>query len=518
MRTRSTGLSAAAALRSLSIIIAATVIAGAAQPVDAQCENKLLASDGAAGDHFAYSVSISGDVALIGAYNNSANGSAYLFRHDGIDWVEEVKLLASDGAAYDRFGHSVSISGDVAVIGARLDDDNGDMSGSAYVFRFDGANWIEEAKLLASDGAPEDEFGNSVSVSGDVAVIGAHLDDDNGAESGSAYVFRFDGANWIEEAKLLASDGAVGDYFGYSVSTSGDVAVIGAYNDTPFGDDSGSAFIFHYDGTSWIEEAKLLASDGAVGDYFGYSVSTSGDIAVIGAYRDDDNGSSSGSAYVFRYDGLNWIEEAKLLASDGARDDYFGISVSVSGDLAVVGAMYGSGNDIYSGSAYVFRYGGANWIEETELLPSDGMRQYLFGYSVSVSGDLAVIGAYRDDDNGTESGSAYVFNLTGPTLGASATCPGGGPVTIRWSCATPGGRIALIFASNTGGFIVPGRYPCSGTQLGLGTNAIQIVYKGGAGADGSRTINSITGPAACGGYLQLLDLTTCATSNVVQIR
>ena len=149
---------------------------------------------------------------------------------------------------------------------------------------------------------------------------GPTRDDDNGVDSGSAYVFRYDGSDWVEEAKLTASDGAADDYFGGSVAISGDTAVVGAVCDDDNGRNSGSAYVFRYDGSDWAEEAKLTASDGAAYDYFGCSVAVSGDTAVVGASDDDDNGLDSGSAYVFRYDGSDWTEEAKLTASDGAAE------------------------------------------------------------------------------------------------------------------------------------------------------------------------------------------------------
>ncbi len=270
---------------------------------------------------------------------------------------DEFKILASDGAAGDLFGESVSISGDVAIVGARLDDDNGVNSGSAYVFRLVGGSWIEEAKLTASDGAASDLFGFSVSISGDVAIVGAFFDDDNGTDSGSAYVFRHSGEGvWTQEAKLTASDGAAADRFGISVSISGDVAIVGARLDDDNGSSSGSAYVFRLVGGSWIEEAKLTASDGAAFDRFGISVSISGDVAIVGARLDDDNGSSSGSAYVFRLVGGSWIEEAKLTASDGAAFDRFGISVSISGDVAIVGAFFDDDNGSSSGSAYIYSF------------------------------------------------------------------------------------------------------------------------------------------------------------------
>ena len=166
------------------------------------------------------------------------------------------------------------------------------------------SDWNEIEKILASDGDGGDRFGYSVSISGDYAVIGAYQDDDNGSDSGSTYIFQRNGSNWTEQAKLTASDGADGDYFGWSVSISGDYAVIGAYQDDDNGSDSGSTYIFQRNGSNWIEQALLTASDGAGNDRFGYSVSISGDYAVCGAYQDDDNGTCSGSAYIFHKDGL----------------------------------------------------------------------------------------------------------------------------------------------------------------------------------------------------------------------
>ena len=326
--------------------------------------------------------------------------------------ISEFKLTASDNAAGDEFGKSASISGDYAVVGALGDDDNGSGSGSAYVFKRTGTNWAQEAKLLPSDGAENDIFGLADSISGDYAVVGASRDDDNGDASGSAYVFNRSGTSWAQEAKLLASDGAANDFFGASASISGDYAVVGATGDDDNGDASGSAYMFKRSGTSWAQEAKLLPSDGAVGDFFGASVSISGDYAVVGAPFDDDNGDLSGSAYVFKRSGTSWTQEAKLLPSDGAAGDGFGAEVSISGDYAVVGAPNHDDNGTDAGSAYLFKRSGTSWTQEAKLLPSDGATGDHFGWggSASISGDYAVVGAWGDDDNGSNSGSAYVYN------------------------------------------------------------------------------------------------------------
>ena len=386
-------------------LVALATNAGTARG-DWEQTQKLTADDTAACDGFGLSVSAFGDKAVIGAYGNDDNGemsgSAYVFRHDGTGWVQEAKLLPSDGAADDWFGYSVSILGDAVVIGAVRDDDNGSKAGSAYVFRYDGTGWVQDARLLASDGAAQDYFGAFVAIFGDAAVIGAPGDDDNGDLSGSAYVFRYDGTGWVEEAKLLAPFGAAEDVFGDPVAISGNTAIIGAHGDHSF---CGSAHMFRFDGACWVYEAKLRAFDGAAQDYFGASVAISGDTAVIGAFGDDDNGDYSGSAYVFRHDGTDWVEEAKLLASDGAAEDRFGHCVSILGDAVLIGAVWDDG----CGSAYVFRHDGAGWLEEAKLLASDGTAGDRFGHSIALLGDAVVIGAVGDDDNGYQSGSAYIF-------------------------------------------------------------------------------------------------------------
>ncbi|KAH8066830.1 protein kinase [Aureococcus anophagefferens] len=232
---------------------------------------------------------------------------------------ELAKLVASDAAEGDYFGDSVAISGDLVVVGAPYNDDAGDYSGSAYVFQAtnDGASWTQVAKLVASDAAAYDYFGGSVAVSRDLVVVGAHADALFGGRSGSAYV-----------AKLVASDAAEYDWFGSSVAVSGDLVVVGAYGNDDAGAVTGSAYVFRTTnaGASWTQTAKLVASDAAEDDGFGISVAVSGDLVVVGAMYNDDAGSNSGSAYVFRTTdgGASWTQTAKLVANDAAEDDYFG--------------------------------------------------------------------------------------------------------------------------------------------------------------------------------------------------
>jgi len=382
---------------------------------------KLTASDAAEQDVFGSSVSISGDLAVVGArYDDDGgdySGSAYIYRRTGSSWAEETKLIASDPAVNAYYGCSVAVSGDVVVIGAYKAPEADTRRGGAYVYRFNGSSWVEEAKLTASDAAGLDYFGRSVAISGNVIVIGAPQDDDAGPESGSAYVFRYNGSGWVEEAKLTAFDGWTGDYFGYSVSVSADTAVIGAYQDNEGASDAGSAYVFRYNGSSWVKEAQLTASDAAGGDFFGYSVSISGDVAVVGAYANDVDyvNQDTGSAYVYRFNGTHWIEEAKLTASGAAADDRLGYAVSISGDVAAIAAIRDDDGGENSGSVYVFHFNNGRWLEMAKLAASDAAEAAAFGIAVSISGDVAAVGAYTDEV-ATNAGSAYLFALPGSTL------------------------------------------------------------------------------------------------------
>jgi hypothetical protein len=398
----------------VSAVLPVLLLAALAANVHA-AEVKITASDGAADDLFGGSVAISGDYAIVGAWADddagSNSGSAYIFKRDGVAWTELDKITASDGAADDYFGISVAISGDYAIVGATGDGDAGSRSGSAYIFKRDGTAWTEQAKITASDGAADDRFGYSVAISGDYAVVGAHADNDAGSRSGSAYIFKLDGTTWTEEAKITASDGAADDWFGVSVAISGDCAVVGAYKDNDAGENSGSAYIFKRDGTVWTEQAKITASDGAAYDRFGLSVAISGDYAVVGAYLDNDAGYNSGSSYIFKRDGTAWTQEAKITASDGAALDRFGASVAISCDYTVVGAYWDDDAGSDSGSAYIFKRDGTAWTEQAKITASDGAADDGFGYRVAISGDCAIVGAHWDDDAGTDSGSAYIYTI-----------------------------------------------------------------------------------------------------------
>ena len=303
----------------------------------------------------------------------------------------EVQKLSASDAPGDAFGWAVSVGNDVAAVGAWGDDcGSGNHCGAAYVYRVYGSTWVEEQKLTASDAANGDDFGKSVSISDNVVLVGAPFGDCVIArDCGTAYVYRFNGSTWVQEKKLTASDAADNDWFGFSVCLSGDVAVVGAQSaDCAAGAGCGAAYLYRFNSSEWVEEQKLTASDAAEVDFFGWSVSITRDVAVVGAPLDDcAAGAFCGAAYVYRFNGLAWIEEQKLIASDAGNNE-FGRSVSASGNVAIVGAPdSGCAAGAFCGAAYVFRFNGSTWVEEQKLTASDANWSDLYGSQVSIIGN-----------------------------------------------------------------------------------------------------------------------------------
>jgi hypothetical protein len=385
-----------------------------ASPVDPA---KLLAADGAAYDFFGREVAIDGDTVVVGAPQDddkgTDSGSAYVFVRTGATWTQQAKLTAPDGAAGDYFGTAVAVDDDTIVVGARHHDDKDTNSGSAYVFVRTGGTWTQQAKLVPAGGddgdAAHDAFGTAVAVDGDTIVVGAPQDDDKGTDSGSAYVFVRTGGTWTPQAKLVPADGTAGDRFGYAVAVDGDTLVVGAQWDDDKGTDSGSAYVFTRTGATWTQQAKLLAADGAAYDDFGTAVAIDGDTVVVGAYKDDDKGADSGSAYVFTRTGGTWAQQSKLVPADGEVYDEFGYAVAINANTIVVGAHKDDDKRDASGSAYVFVRTGGTWTQQAKLTAADGAAGDRFGYAVAIDGDTVVVGASFDDDKGPDSGSVWVL-------------------------------------------------------------------------------------------------------------
>ena len=389
-------------------------------------------------------------------------------------WTQQAKIEASDAQASDRFGRLVSISsdGNTAIVGALYEDTGGADAGAAYIFTKSGSSWSQQAKIQASDKEAGDEFGSSVSISGDgnTAIVGAYFEDTGATDRGSAYVFVRSGTTWTQQAKLAPSVTQSSQRFGIvSISSDGNTAVVGAYGENwP----AGAVYIYIRSGTTWSQQARIaigggyffgsslsISGDGltlavgvgqepalyifaksgttwpqqakitgivfgSVGEGIGapVSISSDGNTIIFGASREDTGATNAGSAYIFTRSGTSWSEQAKIQASDKEANDYFGSSVSISSDglTAIVGAGGEDTGGADAGAAYIFKRSGSTWSQQAKIQASDIAADDIFSWSVSISGDglTAIVGS-EQPPYGTDPGSAYIFTLPNPTFDIS---------------------------------------------------------------------------------------------------
>lgn len=359
---------------------------------------KLFPNEGRPFSYFGISSALDGEWVVVGARDGSTGG-AYVFEAQTGRRV--TKLLSNDIAGGDEFGQSVAVSGGRALVGAPSDDDQGQRSGSAYLF--DATTGAQLIKLLPNDGAADAVFGWSVAIDGNIAVVGAPSASPNGPASGAAYVFNV--TTGAQLAKLVPSDGGFSNEFGGAVGISGDRVLVGAKGNDNY---SGAAYVFS--ATTGAQTAKLVANDRSVGVRFSQALAIDGNTAVIGAGLDSPNGQLSGSAYLF--DLATGQQRAKIAPRDGAENDRFGEAVRVSGNLAVVGAFNKAGGPGI-GAAYVFD--AVTGAELAKVLPNTGAGPMRFGNSIGLDGNRLVVGAYQDNVNGTDSGAVYLFAIPEPS-------------------------------------------------------------------------------------------------------
>ncbi|MDI1428149.1 FG-GAP repeat protein [Polyangium sorediatum] len=390
---------------------------------------KLVAPEGTKEANFGVSIAIDGDIAIVGAHADDGiaenAGTAQVFvQKDGV-WVPEQKLVASDAEATDGFGYAVAISGDIAIVGAPNETDQAENAGAAYIFVREGGVWKEQQKLVSPTPELIGSFGTSVAISGNLALVGASREDGLGFDSGAAYIFVRDasGKMWGLQKKLLPADGTP-SHFGSSVALSENAAVVGAPRDNAGMPVSvGAAYVFDRSEGAWPLEQRLVADDAAEQDYFGLSVAISGDTVLVGAAGDDDVAEDGGAAYVFSRVDKVWGAQQKLVPSEAEKFGRFGMTTSVSGDVALVGTYLSGPNVTGAGSAYVFVRESDAWAQDRRLLAADGADGDFFGLAVAVSEGTAVIGAPGDDNgNGENAGSVYTFTA----LVASGTNGAGG--------------------------------------------------------------------------------------------
>jgi hypothetical protein len=395
-----------AAVLTMTGLLAPVARAGAVDP-----------SAPATGNFFGYWVSVSGTTAMFGApFQNSGTGAVYVYSLVGGSWVQQAVLTASDAAPGDAFGRSVVVSGTTAVVGApfKTSPTGNIRTGAAYVFTLSGGTWTQQAKLLPPGLGKNATFGRGIALAGSTIAVGAP---GTKAGTGAAYVYAQTGGVWAQQAKLVASDGMKQDDFGKHLAVGPGTVVVGAPHQAGA---AGAAYVFTQSGTHWTQQAKLVGSDVVANDNFGRSVSLSGSSVLIGA-DSELPGVGTGAAYVFTQTGGVWTQQAKLTASDAASTDNFGRSVALQGGTAVVGAPYkDNAAGLAAGAAYVYTLSGGVWTQQAELVGSDTAAHDDFGRTVALDGTTLAIGAPQRN---ALAGGAYLFSGAGASWTQVAELP-----------------------------------------------------------------------------------------------
>ena len=500
------------------IAIAALVMTAhaGAQTCDPQLIQDLSSPDG--GLEMGQSIDTDGVRLIVGAPGQHA--SANVFARDGRRWVSEALLREIHPQPGDRFGQSVAIRGDTIIIGAPEHAvDALASAGAAYVFTFDGHHWNQEQELLPMQPRARGQFGSSVAFGNGYVIIGATGDSEFGADAGAAYIFRETPHGWVEETRLVPHAIQPGDQVGRDVDASGDAVIISAHGADDNGPDSGSASIFRYDGQHWSEEARLAAHFGEPGDAFGYSVAIFDSLAVVSSLYDDTFGTDAGSASIFQRNGGGWEDSLRklhpLLPGDGFE---FGCSVDIADpNTILVGADLGELIGEPIGAAYVFRFDGYEWNTGYSLINPRFHPLDRFGSAVAGHGDVVGVGASGADSS---HGAAFVYDLNCANgayrLFVHGTCPG--EVTIEWRGADPHATQVLFFGLHDGSTTIPPGAPCAGIRLGV-EGQVRLINPPGhfSTGDGSGHLTGHTVPGACGGFLQLIERSDCRTSNLARL-
>ena len=358
------------------------------------------------------SVAISENTVIVGSVSQNI---ATVFAFDGKNWEKQAELAPRPEGSV---GWSVAISGDSLIIGVPHDDSGAENSGTAFVFVRKGKKWDQRAKLGADDPTKADNFGFSVAIDRNTAIVGVPRDDEAGRDAGSAYVFFREGVAWRKQAKLVGSDLAGGDSFGASVFLHGNTAVVGANGHTHSGARfTGAAYVFVRNGTQWTEQTKLVAADAAKADRFGSSVSMGGKTIVVGApFRDSERGTDSGAAYVFALDGTSWKFQSELTPGKLKKNFNFGSGVATTGSIVIVGAPGYDDPARGSGAAYAFVRTEGIWAEKSTVAPDDGAKDIHFGTEISMSENAVAVASHsgpflnHDGKPNGDGHAAYIYS------------------------------------------------------------------------------------------------------------
>jgi hypothetical protein len=428
--------------------------------------SKLVSGDRQSGDSFGFQIAMDGDYSVIAApyechdVNGTdsivKSGSVYIFKKSGGSWIQQQKLTAPSRYEYNNFGNTVAIQGDYIVVGCEAQNYDENESnfihnnpGAAYIFKQTSGVWSLQQKIVAADRGPGDRFGGSVSISGDYIIVGAigHGFDESGqnfaGSAGATYVFHQNAGVWTQTQKLVSSDRAAADGFGSSVAIDGDYALISAMgededeNGGNTQSQAGSAYMFKNVSGVWSQQQKIVASDRETMDAFGMSVSLEGNYAVIGAANESHDAvganrlNASGSVYIFELSSGTWVQQQKIVASDRNQEDLFGRQVAISGDHIVVSATWQDLNSIgtlpvnNAGAVYVFERSGNIWTQQQKVTPHSSERgiSYQFGVGLAISGSTFIAGQFSTTDeigqnHKIDAGAAYVYT-TDPIMNIS---------------------------------------------------------------------------------------------------
>lgn len=459
----------------LSALLASPAVSIAAPaPSDPLQVAKLVSQEAAPAEQFGRTTALSGDTLVVGVPSHDepgfdGAGALYVYVRDGAGWTPQGQLLAPELSLFGHFGWSVAIDGDTLVAGSPSDETGTPgVPGAAYVFVRSGSTWSLEARLEHPEGAEISGFGDQVAISGDTLVVATPADSAVTSFCGTAQVFVRSGGEWTHEAELVAAEAMPNDAFGYQVGVWGDTAVLTSrlYDaSAPFSEE-GAAALFVRSGTSWTQEALLMADDTIPNDRFGQAAALGDDLLVVGSWTVDVGGvTNTGAAYVFERSAGEWSQQAKLVPADLAFQDHFGFEVAISGEAVVVSSNADdNAGGIDAGSAYVFSRSGGSWVQHAKLLAADGRPNDLFGTAVAIDGETVVAGSTSADLTAMpDAGAAYVFAVDGldtwtdlgsglagaggvPAFTGTGTLVAGQPVTLALSNAAPS-ALAMLFTS-----------------------------------------------------------------------
>jgi hypothetical protein len=407
----------------LAVLLAAAPLLGAGEgpsregevvlPSGRRARSATLAPwDGQAGDRFGHALAAEGDWLLAASPGDDLqgrdSGSVGVWRHELYGWRQVDRLEPSDGRRGDDFGRAVSLSGEVAAVGAPWDDDLGERSGSVYLFGSGPEGWTERQKLTAFDGQPDDRFGCAVAIDGSTLAVGARLADEGGRDRGAVYLYERREGRWRATTKLVSHRVSESAEYGFALALDGDLLAVGAWGDDLHGSDDGSVHLYRRLPGGWTLEAVLLAADGARGGCFGITLDLEAGRCVVGAPWESREAPRAGAAYVFRERHGRWVQEARLTAEEPTAGGTFGAEVSLAGRELLVGARFGSERLRGAGSLEVFVRRAEEWtlterLELEESAPGDD-----FGLAAVAARGWWLVAAKRLGPDGRARGSGLV--------------------------------------------------------------------------------------------------------------